>query len=73
MRSETLTWLYNTEPSGKPGQSSKTTKPSDFSETSDSSNECGNKGDSATVTATVTVTVLVGYMAIEISPAIGRK
>ena len=53
MCSEMLTWLYNSEPSGKPSQSSKTTEPCDFSETSDSSNECGN--DSDTVTATVTL------------------
>ena len=58
MCSEMLTWLYNSEPSGKPSQSSKTTEPCDFSETSDSSNECGNDSD----TVTATVTLLVGFM-----------
>ena len=66
MCSEMLTWLYNSEPSGKPSQSSKTTEPCDFSETSDSSNECGNDSD----TVTATVTLLVGCMATQMSPAV---
>ena len=62
-----LTWLYNSEPSGEPSQNSKTTEPS--VKPVILVKECGNTSDSDTVT----VTVLVGYMATEISPAVGRK